>query len=84
MDHQKFLVFTIDSAAKIAQIQEVLMEAGFAVHLAGRAVPGLTVRIREGTKDEADATAIVARLAPIEMMPSGSPTTHIWGYRDDQ
>jgi hypothetical protein len=60
-----------------------LTSAGFKVGPSGRLSGGVHVRVRTGTQDEATVEATAARVAPDAIFgPSGSPTTHLEGYRD--
>jgi len=78
--NQKFL--HVMAGEREADLLSDLSKAGFEVRPSGRMSGGLHVRIRSNTPDESTVTEIVRRVAPEAIFgPSGSPTTHLEGYR---
>lgn len=67
-----------------SRLSHALRDAGFDVRASDRAGGALMrVLIREGTEDEAEAVAIIDRLAPWSRREPGSAsTTHVEGYRE--
>jgi hypothetical protein len=76
------LMHVMAGADEVRLIEE-LADAGFRVTPSGRLSGGVHVLVRTGTKDEDAAAEIIERVAPAATLgPSGSPTTHLSGYRD--
>lgn len=75
------LAFYLD---RIPDVVAALTRDGFAAQSAKRNVPGLTVRLREGTEDESRASEVVEEMMgrTVRRGPSGSPTVHLEGYHE--
>jgi hypothetical protein len=79
MEQQFMHIMAGDAEATLAA---ELTSAGFKVAPSGRMSGGIHVRVRVGTADEATVQRITDRVAPSATFgPSGSPTTHLEGYR---
>ena len=68
----------------IAKVVSALKQEGFDARPSPLMVPGVFARIREGTNDETNATALVERVAggKVSRGPGAAPTTHYAEYRD--
>jgi hypothetical protein len=80
-EHQK-LMQLMGTGQQVDRLSRHLQSLGFEVRPSRMNVPGIFVRYREGTTDEADIQkAIDAVGADVKRGPSAASTTHIANYR---
>lgn len=79
---QAFL-FYVGPADQLDRLADRLRSEGFDVNSAARSIPGVFVRIRQDSADEATVERIAAQTAPgAKRGPDGSPSRSVVGYRD--
>jgi len=79
----QILIQLVGSASEVVELSNALVDADFEVRSNRRAAPGIYVRVREDSSDEAEVGRIASAVAPGHQRgPSASPTTYIEGYRE--
>lgn len=79
---QKFMGYAVQGERRAALTRAAEL-AGYKVSDAQRMVPGIMIRVRVGTRDEAEVERLVAENAPgAKPLPGGTPASSIVGYRD--